>query len=122
MFVGHLAAGLIGKRIEPRVSLGTWVVAVMLSDLLLFPLLLAKVESLVAQPNISANRIIGLEIAYSHSLLMNIIWASLFGVVYYLLRRYRRGAALLFAGVLSQLGTRCRESPTGHALSARSPV
>ena len=101
MFVGHLAAGMIGKRIEPRVSLGTWVVAVMLSDLLLFPLLLAKVESVTSQPNVSANRIIGLEIGYSHSLLMNIIWASLFGLIYYLLRRYRPGAVLLFAGVLS---------------------
>ena len=101
MFVGHLAAGLIGKRIEPRVSLGTWVVAVMLSDLLLFPLLLAKLESVVAQPNVSANRVLGLEIGYSHSLLTNIIWASLFGFGYYLLRRYRRGAVLLFAGVLS---------------------
>ena len=101
MFVGHLAAGLVGKRIEPRISLGTWVVAVLFSDLLLFPLLLAKVESLVAQPNVSANRIIGLEIGYSHSLLMNVIWASLFAFIYYQLRHDRRGAVLLFAGVLS---------------------
>ena len=38
MFVGHLGVGLIGKRVEPRISLGTWMLAVLLADLVFFPL------------------------------------------------------------------------------------
>ena len=30
MFAGHLAVGFAGKRIEPEISLGTWMTAVML--------------------------------------------------------------------------------------------
>jgi hypothetical protein len=37
MFVGHLAIGLIAKRIESKVSLGTWVLAASLADLIAFP-------------------------------------------------------------------------------------
>jgi hypothetical protein len=38
MFVGHLAVGLAGKRIEPKISLGTWILAAVLADLIVFPL------------------------------------------------------------------------------------
>ena len=34
MFVGHFAVGLTGKKVAPRVSLGTWFMAVQLLDLL----------------------------------------------------------------------------------------
>jgi len=44
MFAGHLAVGLTGKRIEPRISLGTWILAALLADLLVFPLLIAGIE------------------------------------------------------------------------------
>ncbi len=92
MFVGHLSVGLIGKRVEPRISLGTWLLAVLLADLICFLLLIAKVEYF--------HGALGY-IPYSHSLLMNAIWAALFAAGYYLLRRYRRGAWLLFGAVLS---------------------
>jgi len=36
MLVGHLAVGFISKRIEPRLSLGTCLLAPLLADLLLF--------------------------------------------------------------------------------------
>jgi membrane-bound metal-dependent hydrolase YbcI (DUF457 family) len=101
MLVGHLAVGLIGKRIEPRVSLSTWMVAVLLADLLIFPFLMAGIEHVDAVPGVTANRIIGRDIGYSHSLLMDVIWATLFAAAYFLRRRYRRGAWLLFAAVLS---------------------
>ncbi len=34
MFVGHVAAAFVGKRIEPKLSLGTLVLATMLPDIL----------------------------------------------------------------------------------------
>jgi len=92
MFVGHLSIGLIGKRAEPGISLGTWLLAVMLADLICFPLLIAGVEYF--------HGALG-HIPYSHSLLTNVIWGALFAAGYCLLRRYPRGAWLLFAGVLS---------------------
>jgi hypothetical protein len=100
MFVGHLAAGLVGKRIEPKVSLGTWMPAVLLADLLVFPLLIAGIERFSVEPGVTVNRMIG-DIPYSHSLLMDAVWAGLFAGAYFLRRRYARGAGLLFAAVLS---------------------
>lgn len=42
MFTGHLAVGLAGKRMEPKVSLGTWVMAAVLADLIAFPQVIAE--------------------------------------------------------------------------------
>jgi hypothetical protein len=100
MFVGHLAIGLTGKRIEPRISLGTWIVAALLADLIVFPLLIGGIERFHAVPGVTVNRMAG-DIPYSHSLLMDTVWAGLFAGAYFLLRRYPRGAWLLFAAVLS---------------------
>ena len=100
MFVGHLAAGLVGKRIEPKVSLGTWMLAVLLADLIAFALVTAGIETFRSVPGVAQNRFIG-DIPYSHSLLMVAIWAALFAGAYFIRRRYPRGAWLLFAAVLS---------------------
>ena len=93
MFVGHLGVGFLARRAEPRISLGTWMLAVMLADFVTFPLLIVGVEQLTGG--------LGTRIAYSHSLLMVALWAALFASAYYFGRRYRRGAWLLFAAVLS---------------------
>jgi hypothetical protein len=92
MLVGHLGVGLIGKRVEPKISLGTWMLAVLLADLVCFPLLIAGVERFHGSVG---------DIPYSHSLLMNAIWAALFAAAYFARRRYPRGTWLLFAAVLS---------------------
>lgn len=101
MLVGHLAVGLVAKRIEPKISLGTWTLAAFLADLVTFPLLIAGVEHFESVPGAELNRTIGRDIVYSHSLLMNVIWGALFAAAYFLRRRYRRGAWLLFAVVVS---------------------
>jgi hypothetical protein len=75
--------------------------AVMFVDLLVFPLLIAGVENFRVEPGATTNRMVGRDIAYTHSLLMNAVWAALFASVYFLWRRERRGAWLLFAAVLS---------------------
>jgi len=107
MFVGHLALGLVAKRIEPKISLGAWMMAVMLADLICFAFLIAGIEHFDVEPAVARNPFVGLNFvrniffAYSHSLLMNAIWAALFAAAYFLRRRYARGAWLLFAAVLS---------------------
>jgi hypothetical protein len=103
MFVGHLALGLVAKRIEPKISLGTWMLAVLLADLICFLFLIAGIEHFDIEPGGARNRFVVRNIffAYSHSLLTNTIWAALFATAYLLWRRYQRGAWLLFAAVLS---------------------
>src|SRR5262245_62862863 len=107
MFVGHLALGLVAKRIEPKISLGAWMLAVILADLLCFAFLIAGIEHFDVEPEVARNRFVALNFvrniffAYSHSLLMNAIWAALFATAYFLWRRYSRGTWLLFAAVLS---------------------
>ncbi|MFL6207864.1 MAG: hypothetical protein ACJ74W_03400 [Pyrinomonadaceae bacterium] len=101
MFVGHLAVGLLGKRLEPKVSLGTWMLAVLLADLLFFPFMLAGLEHVAAVPGVTSNRMVGHDIAYSHSLLLDVVWAALFAGVYFMRRRDSRGAWLLAAAVVS---------------------
>ena len=101
MLVGHLAVGLFAKRIEPKISLGTWILAALFSDLLVFPLLIAGIEHFDVVPGATVNRSVGRDIVYSHGLLSNVIWATLFATIYFLRRRYPRGAGLLFAVVLS---------------------
>jgi hypothetical protein len=101
MFVGHLAIGLIAKRIESRVSLGTWVLAASLADLIAFPLLILGIEHFAAEPGTMSNRMVGRNIAYSHSLLTIATYSALFAVIYFLRRRYWRGALLLSCVVLT---------------------
>lgn len=101
MLVGHLAVGLVAKRIEPKVSLGTWVLAALLPDLIAFPLLIAGIEHFDPVPGATLNRTIGRDIVYSHSLLMDVVWGGLFAGAYFMRRRYPRGAWLLFGVVVS---------------------
>ena len=101
MFVGHMAVALAAKRVEPKISLGTWMLAALLADLIVFPLLILGVEHFDAVPGVTHNRMVGRDIVYSHSLLMGIVWGALFAAAYFARRSFRRGAYLLFGAVLS---------------------
>lgn len=102
MLVGHFAVGFVGKRIAPKVSLGTLVAASMLADLLWPVFIMAGIEHVQFKPGIgAANYLVASNIAWSHGLLMDGIWAGLFAGAYFLRRRYPRGALVLFAAVLS---------------------
>ncbi len=100
MLAGHLAAGLVAKRIEPKISLGTLILAATLVDLLCFVFLIAGIEHFETEPGVKLNRMVG-DIPYSHSLLMGAVWAALFAAAYFVRRHYRRGAWILFAAILS---------------------
>src|ERR1044071_850108 len=99
MLVGHFAAAFVGKRIEPRLSLGTLVMASMLPDLLWPIFSTAGIEYVAEEPGAQGNTIF--DVAISHSLLMVAIWAALFAGAYFLRRHYSRGAWVLFVAVLS---------------------
>jgi membrane-bound metal-dependent hydrolase YbcI (DUF457 family) len=101
MLVGHFAVGLVAKRIEPRISLGTLILASILADMLCFVFLIVGIEHFEAVPGVTINRMVGHDIAYSHSLLMDVIWAALPAAAYFLRRSYPRGAWILFLAVLS---------------------
>jgi len=102
MHVGHFAVGMVAKRIEPKLSLGTLVLAAMLADFLWCIFMLAGIDHVEFKHGMgAANYLEATDIGMSHSLLTNAIWAALFAAAYFLWRRYRRGAWVLFAAVLS---------------------
>lgn len=108
MFVGHFAIGLIGKRFEPKISLGTLVLASMLPDFVAFILMIAGIEGVRFKPGVvitpGLRAIDALEVSqftYSHSLLMGAVWGGLLAAFYFARRGNKRGAWILFAAVLS---------------------
>jgi hypothetical protein len=102
MFIGHFAIGLAGKRLSPAVSLAVWFMAVQLVDLLWPIFLLAGLEHVrIAPGNTAFTPFEFYDYPITHSLLGTVVWGLLFAGGWMLLRGRRRGALLLFLGVLS---------------------
>jgi sugar lactone lactonase YvrE len=105
MLVGHFAVAFIGKRIEPRLSLGTLMLASMFADILWPIFTIAGIEYADSKSGDWRNNVF--DMAFSHSLVMDANWAALFVVAYSLWRHYRyrehypRASWVLFAAVLS---------------------
>lgn len=110
MFAGHFGVGLAGKAAAPRVSLGTWFLAVQFLDLLWPVFILLGWEHVRVTPGYTRLSPLDFyEYPFSHSLFMAVFWSFLFAVGYWLVRRrsaprsFRTGL-LLGAGVLSHWG------------------
>lgn len=102
MLVGHLAVGFVAKRIVPKLSLGTLMLAAMMADFLWCAFMIAGIEEVQIKSGLgAANYFEATDIFYSHSLLMNAIWAALFATAYFLRRHCPRGACVVFVAVLS---------------------
>jgi len=102
VFVGHFAVGLAAKRMAPKVSLATLILAAAFSDVLWILFFLAGIEKVVIQPGLMvANSLNLVYIPFSHSLLMDAVWGGLFAGVYFVSRKDTRGAWVLFAAVVS---------------------
>jgi hypothetical protein len=102
MFVGHLAVGFAGKRLAPKTSLGTLLLATQLADILWPVFILTGIEHARIVPGITAASPLDLyDFPFSHSLVMDVKWAALFGAAYYAVRRYWRGAWVLMLAVFS---------------------
>ena len=102
MFIGHFGIGLIGKKVAPRASLGTWFLSTQLLDGLWPIFLLLGWEHVKIQPGITKFTPLNLyDYPISHSLLIVICWSLLFGLIYYAVRRNKKVAILLGLGVAS---------------------
>ena len=102
MLIGHYAVAFAAKRAVPAVSLGTLFLAAQLIDGLwpVFNLLgLEHVEIAPGDTAFTPLRFVDYPI--THSLFMCAVWAALFGVAYYVVRRYGAGALMVAALVVS---------------------
>src|SRR6266571_8711436 len=94
MLVGHYSVAFIAKKLEPRLSLGTLVLAAMLADFLGCIFLIAGIEEVLVKPGLTISngmRAIDVleahKIALSHSLASDIVWAGLVAGLYFLWKR-----------------------------------
>ena len=102
MFIGHFAVAFAAKRAAPRVSLGTLFVACELVDLAWPALLLLGLETVAIRPGITAfTPLEFLHYPWTHSLLMVVGWAVLFGIIHFSFRRSSRAALVVGLTVLS---------------------
>jgi membrane-bound metal-dependent hydrolase YbcI (DUF457 family) len=102
MFVGHFAVAFAAKPAAPRVSLSTLIVAAGLADLLWIAFFVTGLEHVEIAPGLMAANSLNLVLVpFSHSLLMDAVWALLFAGLYFLARRDSRGAWIIAVAVLS---------------------
>lgn len=102
MFLGHYGLALAAKRVAPRTSLGTLVLAAQWLDELWPILLLVGVERVRVVPGLmAASPLDFTSYPISHSLLTAVGWGILLGIVYFARRRYGVGAWVVGAAVVS---------------------
>ena len=93
MFIGHFAVAFAAKKAAPRVSLGTLVLAAAFLDAVWPVLVLLGVERFRIVPGFTAiNPFDFTYYPWSHSLLMTLVWAAAFALVYFAASRDRGGA------------------------------
>lgn len=102
MFLGHFGVALAAKRVAPRPSLGTAVMAAQWADGIWPLFVLLGLEHVEIRPGITAVTPFDfVSYPYTHSLVADLGWAALFAVVYGSLRKDWRGAIWLAALVMS---------------------
>jgi hypothetical protein len=93
---------MAAKRVGPRTSLGTYVMAAQFVDLLWPIFLLLGLEHVIVAPGATAVTPLDfISYPFSHSLLADLGWAFLFSGIYKLVRRDSTGAVLLWFVVMS---------------------
>ena len=102
MFIGHQAAAFAGKRVAPRVGLGTLMAAALWLDLIWPITTLAGIEHFRIDPGNTAFTPLDLyDYPYSHSLVMALAWSAAGAIVYRLFRKPWRDALVVGAAVFS---------------------
>jgi len=102
MFIGHFALGFALKRAAPKTNLGWLIASVEFLDLVWPILVLAGVERVEIDPgNTVFTPLNFVYYPYSHSLAGAVVLSILFGGVYFAISKYKRGALIVAAGVLS---------------------
>ena len=102
MFIGHYGVGLAAKKLDNRPSLGTLFFASQFIDLLWPIFLLLGLEKVAIDPgNTAFTPLNFIYYPFSHGLVSVLIWAILFGGVYYAFRKNIKTSLLLGGLVLS---------------------
>jgi hypothetical protein len=102
VFIGHFGVALAAKKIAPRTSLGTLVMAAQFVDLIWPLFLLLGVERVIIAPGATAVTPLDFfSYPLSHSLLADLGWACLFAGIYKLVKRDTRGAVCLWFVLMS---------------------
>jgi hypothetical protein len=102
MILGHYGVAFAAKRVAPRSSLGTLTFAAQFLDEIWPILLLMGLEKVRIVPGLmAANSLDFVSYPISHSLATAIGWAIMIGLIYFAVRRYRRGAWVVGGAVLS---------------------
>ncbi len=102
MFIGHFGVGFAAKKVIPKTSLGTLLLASQFIDLLWPFFVIFGIETVAVDPgNTAFTPLNFIYYPFSHSLLAVIIWALLFGVIYYFIKRDLKSSLILGILVLS---------------------
>jgi membrane-bound metal-dependent hydrolase YbcI (DUF457 family) len=102
MFIGHFGLALAAKKVAPRPSLGTLVLAAQLVDGVWPILLLLGWETVEIVPGTTTvTPLVFTWYPYTHSFAAGVVWGALLGGAYYAIRRDRNGALWVGALVLS---------------------
>lgn len=102
MFLGHYALGLAAKKIDNRPSLGTMLMAAQFIDLLWPIFLILGIEKVEIEPgNTEFTPLNFMYYPWSHSLAATFCWAVLFGGIYFIITKNKKGSFLLGLLVIS---------------------
>lgn len=102
MFIGHFGVGFAAKKAISKTSLGTLLLASQFIDLLWPIFVIFGIETVAIDPgNTAFTPLDFIYYPFSHSLLGVLIWALLFGAVYYLIKRDLKSSLVLGILVLS---------------------
>src|SRR5438105_5223591 len=102
MFIGHFAVGFAAKKYAQRTPLVLLLAAPLFADLLWPIFLLVGWEHVRIDPGNTKFTPLDLyDYPWSHSLLMDCVWATAFALIYYAIARYWPGAVAIWIGVIS---------------------
>lgn len=102
MFIGHFGLSFAAKKAAPKVSLAILFIATQFVDIVWPFLLISNVEKVAVVPGYTeTNAFEFVYYPYTHSLLMNMVWGVITGILYWLFKRDKRGAVVVGLCVLS---------------------
>jgi len=102
MFIGHFGVGLAAKKVANKTSLGTLFFASQFIDLLWPLFLIFGIEQVKIDPGNTAFTPFDFVLyPYSHSLIAVLIWALIFGSIYFLIKKDLKTSVWLGVLVLS---------------------
>jgi hypothetical protein len=102
MFIGHFAVGFAVKKFAPRTSMAALLAAALFLDIL-WPifLLLGWEQARIDPGNTRFTPLDLCNFPWSHSLLISIVWATAFALIYHRLEHYKPGTIAIWLLVVS---------------------